>query len=290
MPLKPELEEMLKATVKDPNYQQSLRVALEANPDFAANWLRQADYDRKMNAMKAEQGQFQAKHQKNVEWFDKANTEYKDYLQNKSAIETERTELAKSKADLEAKVVDLESRIEGGGYTDAQEKAMAKEINGLKETIVSLQSNINTQFVNEQKLDQILSDRGQGLFNFVTDSFLDTLSIVDRYKTDFGKPLSKADISSLYEFANENKLTSLEEAYQKKYSAEIETLKKEQYHKEWEKDYVTTHNLPTSGGPAPLGPVQQRLSQKTADGLPPDAPMDAVAAAAAASLRSEGKV
>lgn len=284
MALKPELEEVLRATVKDENYRNSLRGALEANPEFAANWLRQADYDRKMNQMKDQQTQFQEKHKKNVEWFDKANAEYKAYLAEKSDI-------VRTKSELEAKVADLEARVSGGDYTPGQEGAMVQEIAKLKTTIDGLQSNLSAEFINEQKLNDILSEKGQGIVNFMADSTLDTLVILDRYKNDFGKTLSKPEIQELYAFANENRCANLEEAYQKKFSSEIEELKKEQYKKEWERDYITTHNLPNSGGSSPvMGPVQQRLAQKTVDGLPPDAPMDAVAAAAAASLRSEGKV
>lgn len=286
MPLKPELEAMIKQLKGGEAYQNAMRQAFEANPEFAANWLRQADYDRMMNTAKADIAAKQKEHEDNLSWYKDANSKYKEAIQLRSTLEQQLKDAETAKVELESRVSELQTRVDSGQYTDAQDSQMLKEIQTLKNTIAEFKEKVP----DKENLEQLLLERGQGVINFMSQNLLQTLAVSTRYKSDFGKDPGVKDLEDLYKYANENQLTSLEKAYEQKYAPDLLEKQKSEWKAEWQKEFVTTHSLPNSGGPSPLGPVQQRLANPSADGLPPDASMESVAAAAGAALRSEGKV
>jgi len=268
--LSPELEERVKALQGDDAYKESIRQALIQNPDFAAGWLRQSDYDRNLNAIK----------QREKDWFAKNNAEFAT-LQN---LATER----------ETKIKELEDRISSGGYTPEQEAAMGKEIGALKGTVENLNKTIETlttKFVDRD----MLTKEAQGVVSFISSNMFELNDIQFDHQATFGKPFGRTERQELIDFAEaENKKgnpLSLKQAYDLKYAKDVRDVENKKLEDRVRTEERTRLNLPVSGDVAPiLGPLQAR-AQGVAfqDKLPENAPMDAVSAAAAAALRAEGK-
>lgn len=278
--LSPELEERVKSLQGvDDAYKESMRQTLIANPDFAAGWLRQSDYDRNMNSIKSSQ----------KEWFDKNNAEF-------ATMQTQKTELERRAQEQAAQIKELETRVASGDYTPAQEAAMMKEVGTLKSTIETLNKgfeNLSTRFVDRDTLGK----EAQTVVSFVTSNIFELNDIQFDHQSAFNKPFGREDRQKLIDYAEaENKkgnAITLRQAYDSLYSKDIRAIEDKKLVDKALAEDRTRNNLPISGDVAPiLGPVQARLQQGNAafvDKLPENAPMDAVAAAAAASLRAEGK-
>lgn len=268
--LSPELEERVKALQGDDAYKEGIRQALIQNPDFAAGWLRQSDYDRNLNAIK----------QREKDWFAKNNGEFAT-LQN---LATER----------EAKIKELEERISSGGYTPEQEAAMGKEVKQLQGTVENLNKTIETlttKFVDRETLTK----EAQGVVSFLSSNMFELNDIQFDHQATFGRPFDRTARQELIDFADaENKKgnpLSLKQAYDLKYSKDIRQVEDKKIEDRVRTEERTRLNLPVSGDVAPiLGPLQARSQgAQFQDKLPENAPMDAVSAAAAAALRAEGK-
>lgn len=275
--LPPELEEAIKGTTGDDAYKENLRQAFIANPQLASGWLRQSDYDRNLNQMKKSQ----------KDWFDKNNAEF-------ATMQTQKNDLERKTNEQESQIKELESRISSGDYTPAQEAAMVKEVGTLKATIENLNKNfesLNTRFVDRDTLGK----EAQTVVSFITSNIFELNDIQFDHQGTFGKAFGREERQKLIDHAEaENKkgnAITLRQAYDDLYSKDVRAIEDKKIEDRVRVEERTRNNLPISGDVAPiLGPVQARLQgAKFVDNLAENAPMDAVAAAAAASLRAEGK-
>jgi hypothetical protein len=269
MALSQAVEAALTSAKMTDEYRKIMRDVLEANPDLQGGWLRQSDYDRSMNALKSDKA-------RNDQWFKDSNEKYVQ-------METQVASLAAEKSDLEFK-------IQSGHYSPEQENLLLKELKTVKDTL----SGLDGRFVGTETLQDTLRTEAQGVVSFLSASIFDIVDIAEEYRNEFGKSFTKEDRQGLIDYCEgENKKgnpVNLQQAYKMKYAADIDKHKEDRIRQEVIKEERTRNNMPISGEPAPIGHLQMKFQGKTSDNLPVDASMDAVQAAAAASLRAEGKI
>jgi hypothetical protein len=293
MALSKALEEML-ALIEDPKDREQQRELLEKHPvlrERNEGYLRQSDYDRKMNEAKDERAREQealtnarAKAEKWQKWADDNVGKHEVLLKEHEKLVGRTKELE----DLVAKAAEGGGGTGGGEINEAQ--LMAK-----------VQAEIAKRgYVSQADLPKVVKEEANKIMEAERTAFFkDTLPASMEfgmkmqdfsydYREEFGK---KFDRIAFSKFVTEKKISDLDEAY-KMFVGDMRTEKKivEETDKRV-KEEMSKKGLPGSGAaPAPelMGHMEARR-RGNGDGLPADATLSAASMAAAAELRQEGK-
>ncbi len=292
MALKPEIEALL-ATIQDEAVRNQQRKFLEDHKEFQEGYLRQSDYDRKMNEVKTdrqkEQEALQAARDSAAKWQKWAD----DNMPRHTQLMDEYKKLTEKNKELETAVAAAAAAGGGGGNGGGGEVDEAK-------LLAKVQDEISKRgYVSRDDVTKIAVEEARKLAKEERDAFLkDTLPATIEWnqkmmdfnwdhRQEFNEPFDRKAFSK---FVSEKKLEDLDEAYKMFVGDKrMEKKIKEETDKRV-KDEMSKRNFPGSGpapGPAEMGPVQTRRAGK--DGLPPEATITEAAMAAAAELRSEGR-
>jgi hypothetical protein len=292
MPINPKLKEQLEKTQMDEKYRANLIATLEDAPADVQNlWMSREDYTRQANALKAEKADWDVK---NKDFYDKSNaavTAWKDEVKKANDAVTA----------AQARIAELEAAGgsgRGGERTPAEEDAVSKEIAKLSAGITGLQERLKSVVTPDE-----LNKKWQDGIGFIGDQILTINEIQASHIEKFGKRMTKAEITELIKFTNDQaalgKNLDLSEAYTAKNADELKKLERAQWEKEWAEKHNTNQNVPGGGGPggpgAPgRGPLELRLEQernRTSGGTGDKgyATWQEAAAAAGQELVNEGK-
>lgn len=297
MALKAELEELLaqmKVAGADDKEIEQLRGSLEKHQPLRDGFLRQSDYDRKFNDIKAEREReatvLEAAKKKAEDWQKWAD-------KNKPIHENLLTEYEKSQKavkELEEKVAAATSGG-GGGGAGGGEVDEAKIMERVK-AVIEQRGKIPTA----EEIQKIAMEEAKKLSTEAQNAFFkDTLPAAMEYSAkmnDFAfdhheEFKERFDRIAFAKFVTEKRINDLDEGY-KQFVGDKRTENKIKVETDKRvKDELSKRNLPGSGAePAPseLGVLQNRRAGK--DVLAADATIAEASAKAAAELRAEGKV
>lgn len=297
------MDEML-ATIKDESAREILRKQLEGNDSVHEHFLgnmRQSDYDRNMNAQKADvenlrrqAAEAQTKAEEGMKWKKWAIDD-----KNVEKHETLLTDYAKLQKDKEA----LEAKNGGAGGAGGGSGAGAGEYAGMTETQILEKINgalSGRGFMTKPELDAAIKAAADARAKeFLDNTFSPTAAWMTtmnelqfKHRDEFsGKPL---DTKGLSKFMVDNKIPNLEQAYDRYVSEDRSKLHEERLRKEIETDMRSKLGLPGTGSIAApeIGPLQARLQGKPPVDIPDGtvAGDGRMASMAAQELRQEGKV
>jgi hypothetical protein len=286
-----EVEDLLKAM--SPEDATAFRKSVESNPKLAEGWLRQSDYDRRMNEGKAELQKEKAKANEWVEWSKTAKPQFEQ-------MKTDYEKLQQEKAELQRKI-EAAAITAGGGEGD--EAAITKRV---EERLKS----IGNDYVPKSEVDKIIAAEAKKVVDssikeererFFAETLpaqaqfnLDLQEINADHKAETGKWMDRKVFS---DFMKAEGLTDPKKAYDKFMSGARTEKEIERRVQEEVKKRNSQIGLPGTSGvsvPSELGPLQVRIQHKDAFSTAhPDAKVEVgdgqLGAAAAAALRAEGK-
>jgi hypothetical protein len=286
MALSKAMEEML-ATMKDEKVREVFRAQLEADPavreHFEGN-LRQADYDRNMNANKTELERLKGLEESAKKW-EKWATE------NVPKHEKALTELAAKDKELE----DLRTKAGNAGNNNGNEGVLTEA-----QILEKLNKELATKgYVSQAQLDAAIKAAADAREKtFMEKTFPSTVAwsstlndLQWQHRDEFKAPL---DTVAFSKFLVEKNIADPRQGYDMFVSEPRGKLHEAKLREEIEKDIRSKLNLPGTGAPpAPeIGPLQARLQgAKPPVEIPAEVqPGDGrLAAMAAAELRTEGK-
>lgn len=289
MPLSAELEKVV-ALIQDPTEREARRKELL---ELADNGLRQADYSRKMNELDATKKANDEKHAKNVDWYKRANDQYK-------AMETDHKAAQERLAALES----VRSAAGHGSLeqTPAEEAQLEKDLAEARKELAEAKTKINTldttvasfnqmmtdgKLLTAEKFDTEINKRGDAL----GAALLDIIDLQNKHLKDFGTELDRKVLLEEAQKRGGNLAQAYEEvtkaAQAVKLRKEIEAEVETRY-----KDKMKNSNVPYEANGEPvIGPLQARLMKKDT-GIPDDIPADGsgqLSSRIAAELKAEGK-
>lgn len=295
MALKQELEDLLaqmKTSGATDEELKALRASMEKYPVLGEGYLRQSDYDRKMNDVKSERAKEQEtltaarERASNLQkWADENVPKHNNLL-------TEYKKLQEKNAELTEQV----SKAAGGGSGGGGEGGggavdEAKLMENVKAEIA------RRGYVSKEEIPTLIAaERDKLREDFFKTTLPGSMEAINKmvdfnfsYRAEFGEAFDRKAFSK---FVVDNKLEDWDKAYDM-YVSEKRTNKK--IETEVEKRVTAERskmNLPGSGAapaPAEMGHMESRLRGKGADGLPAEATVSVAAAKAAEELRQEGK-
>jgi hypothetical protein len=251
MPINPKLKEQLTKQIADATYRDKLIATLEdAPPEVQNNWMSQEDYTRQANELKTDKAKW-------LDFHEKTKTAATDW-------EKQVKQANDAVAAAQARILELET-TGGGTRTPEQDTAVMAEIKKLSEGIAAVQTKFGSMVTTD-----VLDKKYQDAVGFIGDQLLTINEIQAEHQEKFGKRLTKAQITELVAFTNEQaqkgKVLTLDEAYKVKNADEIKKLE----YAAWEKDYAEKHKtiseVPGAGGPggpgpAGKGPLEIRIEQ-----------------------------
>lgn len=291
MALSKSMEEML-STMKDEKAREVFRAQLEADPavreHFEGN-LRQADYDRQMNANKTEFERLKALEETAKKWdtWAKENVPKHEKLVTDFAAKEKELEEAKAKA-----------AAAGGGNNGGG----GEEYKGLNadEIMKKVNAEIASKgYISKADMDtaiKAMADDRQK--QFMEQTFPSTMAWTNamielqfQHRDEFKKPLDPLAFSK---FLVEKKIADPKQGYELFVGEDRSKIHEAKLREEIEKDLRSKMGIPGTGAvPAPeMGPLQLRLQGKPPVDIPEGTmPGDGrMASLAAQELRSEGKV
>lgn len=301
MPLRPELKEFIEKTEMTDAYRSQLLKTMENAPDeLQAGWLRQSDYDKKMNAGKEElktkedelakkEGEVNDRSEKWSKWKEDAEKVVKDNVSAREGMEAKLTER-------DEKITELEDKIRSGNFEAGEEGEMLKELTNLRSEVKELKNvAANGDAFTQEQAEKMLMEGGNRLAGNIYDNVFLLMDLNQGHSTEFKEPL---DRDAFIKYATERKMVGSQEDFKNAYDlyvsdkrvdAKIEAARKDERTKiESKMQFPLDNDGAASMG---KGPVETRLEQlgKEADGGSALTTKQA-AMAAAAELRKEGKV
>ena len=290
------MEEML-ATMKDAAAREVFRKQLEEDPavreHFEGN-LRQSDYDRQMNANKAEVERLKALEADSKKWQDWA----KSNVPIHEKLLADHKKLEEEAAELRAKAAKGgEGGGDGGGHIDTEGLTSAQIIEKVNQEIAK------RGFLSKADLDAALgaavkAEAETQKKDFLEKTFPSTAAWMTtmndlqwQHRDEFKSPLDTAAFSK---FMVDKGIADPKRAYVEYTSEARDKVKEAKMREEIEKDIRSKFNLPGSGAPpAPeVGPLEARLRGAKPPVEIPEGinPGDGhLASMAAQELRAEGK-
>lgn len=282
-------EQELVDQIKDEGQRKQMTALLDGNPAvreaFAGN-LRQTDYDRKMNEHKAQREKEEAE----AAGYRTEHVTWKDWYERQQRIHNETLErsreLQRQNADLTAKVAAASA---GTGDQPGVDPATVQ---------ATVEKQIQERgYVTKEQLDTIIKQAVEGERSaFFKETlpgvmrFQSTLNNLHwRHRDEFKEPLDEA---ALMKHMSERKIEDPQRAYDEMVADRRREAEREKIRGE-ERDKILRERLPGSGPlPAELGVVEALRRGQKLEGLPENVQVGtgALAAAAAAELRAEGKV
>jgi len=296
MPLSADLQKLV-LLIQDPTERAAQEKRLL---ELEEGGLRQSDYDRKMDEGKRERERLEAELRtqitNNQQWWDRNKKTFDDTVATLEQTERERDEL---KAKVNSSVNNNSGTNGNGAVDPAQLKSLVEaEFAGRKYVSVA-----EVETVTKRIAGEIAAQEREKFFKETLPASTEfTMAMNDlqfSHRDEFGKPLDRTAFSK---FITEQKLQvgtadDLKKAHDSFVFKERQEATFAKMRAEIEKDVKSKHNVPGTGAtpsPSELGPLQQRLQK--AQGMPEIIFDDSVkpgsgalAAAAAAELRAEGK-
>lgn len=235
------------------DYAAKLKETFNDAPDeFQSSFLAGPDYQRNQQALKADKDAFEGQKTEWKAWRETAGTEYEA---------------------AQAKIAELQAKIDAGGGTPGANFDFKKEIDNIKAGILTEIKNQGfvTKSEYEKELDKTKRE-GVGLMGAVLD---DQRKIESRYVKDFGKPFDPAYHNELVALANKTATEKgmyvpLEEAYNLKFGEDVKKLEQERWKAEGFKEAEAKFarefvpggggNGMTGGNPE-MGPLRERMKQ-----------------------------
>jgi len=270
MALSAELEALL-SKILDENVREATKKQLIENQE---NGLRQADYSKRQNELKAEREKMQVEWKSHLDWYNTAKDTYETAIEEQKKLETKVTELEAQKAGTGTVVEELEidKRLK-----IAQERAdaAAKQSDKLFAQVSEIDKMIKDgQLITADKFEAAVNRKADGLANAI----LDVWEKQQSYKNEFGKDLPR---QTLIDEAAKHQ-GNIDSAYEALTKADREEKLKKSIEAEYEKkfqDRIKQAGLPIDqGGTSPvfdgMGALQKRsLGVKETD-IPEDISAD----------------
>ena len=166
MPLRPELKEFIEKTEMSDAYRSQLLKTMENAPDeLQAGWLRQSDYDRKMNEGKEElktkeeelakkETEVNDRSEKWSKWKEDAEKVVKDNVSAREGMESKLTER-------DEKITELEDKIRTGNFDVGEEGEMLKELTTLRSEVKELKNvAANGDVFTQEQAEKMLMEGG----------------------------------------------------------------------------------------------------------------------------------
>jgi len=276
-------------TIKDEAARKLLQAQLEENPavreHFEGN-LRQSDYDRQMNANKAELERLKGLEAKAKDWQDWA----KDNVPKHEKVVLTLAEKEKELEELRAKVNGNGGNGGGNGeYSGMSADEIMKKVNA---------EMASKGYISKADMETAIkavaeTERKQ----FMENTFPSTMAwqnamieIQFQHRDEFGKPLDPLAFSK---YLVDQKIADPKRGYDLFVAEDRQKQRDTKLKEEWEKDFRSKNNIPGTGAPpAPeMGPLQLRLQGKPPVEIPEGTqPGDGrMASLAAQELRTEGR-
>jgi hypothetical protein len=292
MALSKAMEEML-STMKDEKAREVFRVQLEADPavrDHFEGNLRQSDYDRQMNANKAEVERLKGLEETAKKWEKWAADNVPKH-----------EKLVTDMAAREAELAELKAKQGGGGNGNNGGDNNNRDYTGLtsEEIIKKVNAEIASKgFISKSDLEASLKAAAEAeRKSFMETTFPSTMAwqnamieLQFQHRDEFKKPLDPLAFSK---FLVEKKISDPKQGYEMFVAEDRGKLHEARLREEIEKDLRSKMGLPGTGAPpAPeMGPLQLRLQGKPPVDIPEGtSPGDGrMASLAAQELRTEGK-
>lgn len=278
MAVKAEVEKLL-AQITDAGKRAEATKMYEAHPFMQDAVLAQSDYSRKIQEADRKDKAATAKYDANLKWFDTSSKEV-------ARVEAERDRLSAESQTLKAELDALKAGREEGSDEGISAAALAK----YDSKIAVLEKNLadsKADTLTRKAYDEDLAKQGNSMATFL----METVEAKERHMKEFGTSLSKDD---LWKFMNDNKIATVNEAYDRltedRRRTSWETNKEKEIEERIKKE-ISAQRLPFGDGAAPRGPLQQFLAKDT--GIPEGVTADGsgkLASLAAQELRGEGKI
>lgn len=297
MALKKELEELLASAFPDEKDREEQRKLLEKYPTFGEGFLRQSDYDRKMNEVKTDR----QKEQEALQTARELATKWQKWADDNKPIHenllAEYKKITDRNKELEEQVAKAAEGggggAGGGGGEPVDEKKLMDKVNAeiAKRGFVS---NAEMAKIVEEQARKIAAEERAAFFKETLPNMMEySQKLTDfsfSHRQEFNEPFDRKAFSK---YVADNKIEDMDRAYDM-FVGEKRTEKKikDETEKRVQAE-LSKRNFPGSGAvPSPeLGPIEARFKTgKGSDGLPADATISAAAMAAAAELRAENKV
>lgn len=269
MALSAELEALL-SKILDENVKEATRKQLVENQE---NGLRQSDYSKKQNELKAEREKLQGEWKKHVDWYNDAKGTYDKALEEQKALEARVEELQKIKSEVDPEFVDDKEINKQIKIAQDRAEAFAKRAEKLEGTVQTIEGMIKDgKLITADQFEEKVNKKADGLANAV----LDVWEKQRAYEKEFGKELPRQiliDEAAKHQGSIEMAYESLSKKdREEKFQKDTE----EKYQKIYE-DKVRAAGLPIDGGPSPandhMGPLQQKFLGIKND-IPDEVPAD----------------
>lgn len=278
MALKAEVERLL-AQITDTGKRAEATKMYEDHPFMQEAVLAQSDYSRKIQEADRKDKAATAKYDANVKWFTDSSKEV-------AKVEADRDRLSAESQTLKAELDALKAGREEGDEQGISAAALAK----YDSKIALLEKQLNdskADTLTRKAYDEDLAKQGNSMATFL----METVEAKERHMKEFGTSLSKDE---LWKFMNDNKIATINDAYDKLTEDKRRTTWEANKEKEIEdrlKKEISSQRLPFGDGAAPRGPLQQFLAKESAvpEGVAADG-SGRLASLAAQELRGEGKI
>jgi hypothetical protein len=277
---------------------------LTKSPKLGEGWLRQSDYDRKMNASKEEVKKATDRSRELEDWWTENKPIHEATLERareleeqQKAIEERAKQFEDQTKELQKKLQDAEARrvAEGGEQVDPVELArrVQEEVNKLgyvnkseMETIIAQQTAKLAGDESKKFLDEASKKFYEETLPASVNFAADVAEICVDHKTEFQEYL---DRKALSEFMAERKMTNPKDAYKefvKPRRDELEFKRKVDEEVKQRISGMAVNGIPvTPGAVQAKGALQMKVEKDAGQNS-----MSALAAQAAQELRQEGKV
>jgi len=304
MALKTELEELLK--VMKPEDAEKARGVLEAYPQLADGWLRQADYSRQVAEARTARDKAEKLLADNKEWWNVKKPLFDSWEAEKRALTEENIKL-RTAVESASKVAAAAAGSDGApADLAAIEKAVLDRMRATggmftRDDIQKLAGEEAQKRVEDAVAGKVTEGITNATNDFLTKTFpqttnfiLDAVDLTFQHQAEFGKPL---DRKALSEYMRTNQLADPKKAYEQMVAPERQQRLIRAEAEKLANQIVTERTgIPGSSAPGSVGPgpFQIRLSD--------DAKVDPLAGkdvrkigsgdlgrAAAAEMVAEGK-
>ena len=289
MSLSADLEKLVNL-IQDPTEREARRKELT---ELSDNGLRQSDYSRRMNELDATRKANEDKHKANLDWYNRADKQYKSMESDYKAAQERLAALESVKSSAAAGGLDQtpaeEAELERNLAAARQELSQANKKIGELDTTVKTFNQMMTEgkIITSDKFEEEINKRGDSL----GAALLDIIDLQARHQTEYGTALDRrqlleeaqkrgGNLAQAYEYVTQK---SREDKLRKDIEADVEKRYAEK---------ARHSNVPYAADGEPvLGPVQARL-QKKDTGIPEDVVADGsgnLSNRIGEILRAEGK-
>jgi len=280
---------------------------LTKSPKLGEGWLRQSDYDRKMNSSKEESKRLTDRNKQLEDWYTENRPIHDASLERARELEDQFKEAQEEARRFEQQTKQLQDKLTaaearraaepGGDTVDAAELArrVQEEVNKLgyvnkaeMDAIINKQTERMTAA--EEGSKKAIDDAGKRFFEetvpATTNFMIDIAEICVDHKGEFNEKLDRKAFS---DFMSQNKITNPVQAYEqwvKPRRDEIEFKRKvdEEVKQRISGMAVNGMQVVPGGAVQPKGAMQMRVEKDAGQNS-----TTALANAAAAELRAEGK-